>query len=286
MQLDRIDLVDIHTPSPLARALHRQLGDLDGPIPVTGIAKALDIAEVRIETLDGVEGMLLTDRPRSFGAILANNRHGRRRARFTVAHELGHFLLERHVLSDEAGFRCTSKDLRETRQGRRHLRQEAEANRFAIELLAPRSMVANHLSTNPNLRDAQRLRDTLDVSLEACVRRITECRDEPLAAVWSHQGRVRYAVRDERFPYIPLNKGDHLPQTTHAFRVISNGKPGFTEFSETHAQAWTNRPDLELFEQTRLGANGHAVTLLWADLPDGCQDHADDLPEPGMPGFR
>lgn len=285
MQLDRIDLADIHAPIPLARAIHNQLGERAGPIPVTEIAKALDIAEVRVATLDGVEGMLLTDRARSFGAILANDRHGARRARFTIAHELGHFLLERHVLSEDTGFRCTSENLRETREGRRELRQEAEANRFAIELLAPRPMVNHHLSPDPDLRDAQRLRDALDLSLEACIRRMTECRDEVLAAIWSHQGRVRYSVRDARFPFIPLTRGDRLPQTTHAFRVIRNGRPGFSEFSETHAQPWTSRPDLDLFEQTRLGPDGHAVTLLWADLPEDEPD--EDGPRGlGMPRFR
>lgn len=124
MNLDRIDLADIHVPHRLALALHDQLGRIAPPVPVIEIAQALDIAEIRGDVFDGFEGMLLTDRARSRGAILANKRHGLGRTRFTVAHELGHFLLERHVLSDEHGFTCSSRDLRETREGRRHLRQE------------------------------------------------------------------------------------------------------------------------------------------------------------------
>lgn len=262
MNLDRIDLADIHAPHRLARALHDQLGRIAPPVPVIEIAQALDIAEIRIDVFDGFEGMLLTDRARSTGAILANKRHGKRRARFTVAHELGHFLMERHVLSDQQGFRCSSNDLREPREGRRDLRQESEANRFAIELLAPPSLVEGHLSQEPDLRDAQSMRNELDVSLEACVRRRIDHREEPLAAVWTHQGRVRYSVRDRSFPFVTLNSGDRLPQTTHAFRAITNAKLGFTEFSETHCLAWISRPELELFEQTRLSHDGHAVTLL------------------------
>jgi len=285
LKLDRIDLADIHAPRRLARALQRQLGKIAPPVPIIEIAKALDISEVRTETLDGVEGMLLTDKVRSTGAILANNRHGSRRTRFTIAHELGHFLMERHALSDEGGFRCSGRDMRETREGRQELRQEAEANRFAIELLAPPAMVIGHLSKDPDLRNAQRLRDTLDISLEACVRRMIDCRDEPLAAVWSHQGRVRYSVRDARFPFIPLKPRDPLPQTSHAVRAVTNARPGFTEFSEAHSLAWTNRPGLNLVEQTRLARKGHAVTLLWADLPEEDEDDS-GLPELGLPGFR
>lgn len=127
MNLDRIDLADIHVPRRLALALHDHLGRIEPPVPVIEIAQALDIAEIRVDVFDGFEGMLLTDRARSRGAILANKRHGQRRTRFTVAHELGHFLLERHEISGENGFTCQARDLRETRENKQHLRQESEA---------------------------------------------------------------------------------------------------------------------------------------------------------------
>ncbi|MBS9717757.1 hypothetical protein ACFFUT_10460 [Pseudohalocynthiibacter aestuariivivens] len=53
-----------------------------------------------------------------------------------------------------------------------------------------------------------------------------------------------------------------------AHRAISNAKRGFTEFAETSSITWTDQADLEIYEQTRVGTNGHAVTLLWAELPD------------------
>jgi Zn-dependent peptidase ImmA (M78 family) len=285
LKLDRIDLADLRSPLALAKALHRQLGQLVSPVPVIEIAQALDIQQVRIAELDGVEGMLLTDRVRSTGAILVNGRHGHRRARFTIAHELGHFLMEWHTLSGETGFTCSSQDMRVTWQGRRELRQEAEANRFAIEILAPQSMVTGNLSRDPDLRDAQHMRDALDLSLEACVRRMVDCRDEPLAGIWSHNGQVRYLVRNNRFPFVTLKKGNRLPQTTTAFRVVANGRPGFTRFSESPALAWTSRPEWEIFEQTRVGRDGHAVTLLWADLPDDDEDDG-GIPELTTPRFR
>ncbi|SDK65366.1 ImmA/IrrE family metallo-endopeptidase [Aliiruegeria lutimaris] len=264
MHLDRIDLADIHEPSRLAAAVHGMLGPVDGPVPVDDVACALDIHEVRLGGFDGFEGMLLTDRVRSTGAILANTRKDRRRTRFTVAHELGHFLMERHVLSDGTGFKCQAKDLWETRDEEVHLRQETEANRFAIELLAPPALFDPHLSTEPDLRDALHLRGHLDISLEASVRRMIERRPECLAAVWSHEGRVRYVVRGTGFPYVPLQKGDHLPRATKAFRVIETARPEVTDSTETPFRDWTRQPALELLEQTRLASNGHAVTLLWA----------------------
>jgi len=77
--------------------------------------------------------------------------------------------------------------------------RKPKANRFAIEILAPKSLIEPVLSSDPDLRDAQRLRDRLDVSLEAGLRRMIEIREEPLAAIWSTNGRVRYSVNRPGF---------------------------------------------------------------------------------------
>jgi Zn-dependent peptidase ImmA (M78 family) len=285
VKLHRFDLADIHNPGVLASKVHKLLGPLTSAVPVVEIALALDIADVRLDRYDGFEGMLLTNARRSTGGILANTAKGDRRARFTVAHELGHFLMERHQLSAETGFRCSARDMRETRAGRQNLKQEAQANQFAINLLAPAYLISRKLSPDPDLRDAQRLRDHLDVSLEACLRRMIEHRDEPLAAVWSHKGTVRYCIKGNGFPFVALKTGDRMPQTSAAFRAITGGKAGFTRFAETHPHPWTGRTGFELYEQTRLAKNGHAVTLLWADLPDE-DDEDGGLAELDTPGFR
>lgn len=285
MHLDRIDLSDIHHPALLARTVHKLLGKREGAVHVEDISKALDISEVRLDRFDGFEGMLLTDTVRSAGCILANTSKNMRRARFTIAHELGHFLMERHQLSAATGFTCSARDMRETREGRQHLRQETQANQFAIELLAPDYLMEPFFSDDPDLRDAQRLRDYLDVSLEACVRPMVERRDEPLAAVWSQNGTVRYFSKGADFPFVALSRGDRLPQTSAAHRAITNASPGFTQFAEADPHPWTGRSDFELYEQTRVTPSGHAVTLLWAELPDD-QEEDGGVKELGMPGFR
>ena len=66
----------------LARTLHELMGPADAAVPVIEIARALDILDVRLDHFDGFEGMLLTDRVRSVGYILANTSKGHRRARF------------------------------------------------------------------------------------------------------------------------------------------------------------------------------------------------------------
>lgn len=41
---------------------------------------------------------------------------------------------------------------------------------------------------------------------------------------------------------------------------------------------WTGRFDIELREQTRVGWNGAAITLLWAEMPDPDGDDGDGAP--------
>lgn len=229
--------------------------------------------------------MLLTDTTRSFGSILVNMAHGPRRARFSISHELGHFLLERHVLSQDNGFRCTSRDMREARDDTRHHKQEAEANQFAIALLAPAYRMRPCLGDDPDLRKLQMNSDELDLSLEATIRRYLDLTDEAVAAIWTKDGTIRTAKRHPAFPWIPRGKGDLLSDLTQASRAIRKGRPGFTEMVDSPAAAWTDRDGVEIYEQTRIGRDGHAVTLLWADLPNVHDAEEGGPTELGMPGF-
>jgi hypothetical protein len=110
-------------------------------------------------------------------------------------------------------------------------------------------------------------------------------RNEPLAAVWSHDGTVRYFAKSADFPFVALSRGDRIPQTSAAHRAIANGQSGFTQFAEADPHPWTGRSNLELFEQTRVAPSGHAVTLLWAELSEDDNDDG-GLKELGIPVFR
>jgi hypothetical protein len=128
-------------PKKLAEAIHAQLKLRSGAVPIHAIARALDIVDIREERLPGMEGALVMPLDRNQGAIFANARSSGRRRRFTIAHELGHFLNPWHEPPSPLAFACTAEDLRTTwrdlpRDPNRHWQQDSQANRFAIELLA------------------------------------------------------------------------------------------------------------------------------------------------------
>ncbi|MDN2584149.1 ImmA/IrrE family metallo-endopeptidase [Aquibium sp. ELW1220] len=83
----------------------------------------------------GVEGML-TPHPNGsgeWGIIFNETIRSPGRRNFTLAHELGHYLLHRHANPD--GLTCTNRNMADWDQGRNRI--EAEANTFASYLLMP-----------------------------------------------------------------------------------------------------------------------------------------------------
>lgn len=274
LQIDRIELCDIADPDRLAHRIHALADRIDRAIPVEEIARALDIGEIRSTPLDGCEGVLLTDMVRSRGSILVNSARGLRPARFSIAHELGHFLMEHHVLALDQGFLCSIADMREPHAAMRRARQEAEANRFAIALLAPDYKTAPFLAEQPGIEVIRRMGKALDVSLEAAARTLIEAHDEPLAAIFCKDGRIRYQLRNDRFPWLSREARASISSLSPTARYLGSGQSGISKTIEVAPALWTNREIPELFEQVRIGRDGHSLTLLWATLPE---EEAEDL---------
>ena len=102
------------------------------PVRVSEIAKGLGVKLVASTLPAGISGEI---RPRDGGFVVSVNRHDSpRRQRFTVAHELAHFLIHRDQIgdgiSDDVLYRSALSDTR-----------EAEANRLAAEILMPANLV-------------------------------------------------------------------------------------------------------------------------------------------------
>jgi Zn-dependent peptidase ImmA (M78 family) len=215
--LDRMAIEDAGpNPDKLAAAIHAQLKMKRGAVPVHAIARALDIVDIREEPLPGMEGALVMPLDRNRGAIFANARSSGRRRRFTIAHELGHFLNPWHEPPSPLAFACTAEDLRTRwrdlpRDLNRHWQQESQANRFAIELLAPASRVRPYLKGLPDLDRVIAFSADLDISKEAAARRYVELYERPIAVVFGHNDMVRYVDRHGEFPKVRCSKGDPLP---------------------------------------------------------------------------
>jgi len=279
VQLDRMGIEEAGRSSrALAVAIHLQVPVPSGAVPVEEIAAGLDIIEIQRQPLTSFEGVLLTQPERTNGMILVNSNAGIRRQRFTIAHELLHFLNDKHVKTD-AGFHCTRKDISvvntKHRPGMsRHLRQEAEANRFAIELLAPRYRFDAFLRDPPHLGAVVELARSLNVSKEATARRYIELSKEIIAVFFHHNDYLRYPVTVDGFPDLVLRGKDPMPW------LPQNPDADFlTRWQTLDPDEWlTNPKGYTLRGQTLYQHDGCGMTMLRLDGrgPEGADDDAPD----------
>jgi len=215
MELDNAGL----NPVRIASAIHDQLGDWPGAVPVHQIARRLDIEEIREEPLSSVEGMLVTAPERPFGIIALNSGSSGRRRRFTISHELGHFLMTHHRMVDQDRFTCSRADMLaridegEGRLSDRHRMQEAEANRFAIELLTPARRLRQFLNRQPDLERVLEISSTFEISREAAARRYVDLHRDSLAVLFGHRGRIVYLQKGRSFPWIVRGRESPLPDS-------------------------------------------------------------------------
>lgn len=122
------------------------------PVSVAQIAKSLDL-EIRYQGAeDELSGFLLRDIKSNRAVIGVNDTHSSNRKNFTIAHEIGHFLLHEgdviHIDRGNAGFRMK---LRSEEASKGTEVDEIEANLFAAELLMPINFLEKDLAQLGNL---------------------------------------------------------------------------------------------------------------------------------------
>lgn len=127
---------EIQTPDELIQ-FARERGIPTEPLNIADLAHELDIV-VRYEPMEGDDsGSLIFDEETKRWIMTINSLHHPHRQRFTMAHELGHFFKHAPLSSE---FRDTNFFRNaETNP------MEAEANKFAAELLMPAENFENFI---------------------------------------------------------------------------------------------------------------------------------------------
>jgi Zn-dependent peptidase ImmA (M78 family) len=253
-------------PEKLAQAVHKQLGASTKAVPIIEVALALDITEIRYEPLESFEGALLTTPERDIGSILVNEASGHERRRFTIAHELGHYLNVWHTPTSEAGFMCAKRDMGVgqfiIKPGLTvHERQELQANQFAIELLAPRKQVEHLTSDEPSLAEALAIGDRFELSKAAATRRYVELHHRPVAIVYTQQGKVNFHISSKSCPTLQLRKNDSLIRP----HSLSQDKIWEHELDVAVRRGTGPTTEITVVAHTLFQQKGFAVTLLAFD---------------------
>ena len=88
----------------------------------------------------------------------------------------------------------------------RHDMQELEANRIAIEVVAPRRVIERMSSDEPSLTDALDIAALLDLSKSSAGRRYVELHRARLAMGFTQHGRIIYTIPSRDCPKVLLKK--------------------------------------------------------------------------------
>jgi Zn-dependent peptidase ImmA (M78 family) len=153
-----------------ALELLKQHGIVKPPVPVEDLARSEGIQVVRTQASGTESGFILRDGKRIVIGI--NSRNSRKRQRFTIAHELGHWRLHhdgRPLIVDHT-IRINKRD-EVSSAATDH--EEIQANAFAAALLMPEEMVQaaveREVSLGIDSRDdlVQSLAEEFDVGGEA-----------------------------------------------------------------------------------------------------------------------
>ncbi|PYE89963.1 ImmA/IrrE family metallo-endopeptidase [Phyllobacterium leguminum] len=141
------------------------------PVDVETLSHALGVP-VHYANLDNdTSGMIEKTGPNEF-RIIVNANHPETRQRFTIAHELGHYMLHRHLIGDgideNRAYRSSVNGIYKNRNI--GPAQETQANKFAVSVLMPDGLL-NIVRDNPNYNSPAARARALGVSEQAyCIR--------------------------------------------------------------------------------------------------------------------
>jgi IrrE N-terminal-like domain len=172
----------------------------------------LTIEEVDVQNFDGA---LLRAEGIPYGTIAINrNIRESGRKRFTIAHELGHYLMPNQQHQSDV---CGKRDI--SHWGAHLPSTELDANRFAAEILMPSNVMASLLKAEPTFDIVRTIATEFGVTLTAAGYRLVELSSFRIAIVWSSERRSIWYKASPEFER-PIQLGP-LSEETYAFDAFN-----------------------------------------------------------------
>lgn len=188
-------------PAEHARNLLNDLGLKRPPVPVEEICSRLEIEYMYGADIDS-EALIIKGCKRKTPLIaVKSNEQYKTRARFSVAHELGHFCIPSHL---NETYSCSIEDLNNYRENKP---AEKEANEFAAELLMPLQWIAQAIKTQDvSMQLIKTLAEEYETSLTSTALKVASHCSDRIAVVYSKSGGVAWFNKAKAFD-LHLNTG-------------------------------------------------------------------------------
>ncbi len=276
-----------------AEAFLKEEGFTTLPINPRAIAEKLEISvQAKPDVAPGVSGMLLRH-GNNFGILYATHIPSEGFQNFSIAHELGHYLIEGHpvhvfrdgtgVHSSHAGF--VSGDP-----------YEVEADHFAAGLLMPDPMFTSALhGAKDGLEGIEALTMLCGTSLTATAIRYAQTTSAPAAVVMSAGKRIEYCFMSKAMQeFADLTwprKGESLPEgveTERFNRDLRNVAEARRDKTDVDLRRWFGgERRVEATEEIiGLGRYGKTLTVITTSTLVDDEDEEKDLEEQWTPRFR
>jgi len=287
LKISRLDLDGTGSPLGLVTRILQVESYLPIPVPVEALCANLDIIKIDDLETEGFEAALVTDENKANGAILVAKGRSRQRRRYSIGHELGHFLIPTHVPGREGQILCSRGDMLrlDIKEQDRRKRMEAEANLFAATLLMPPPVLRSELAKagTPDLTKFVALANLFDVSKQALARQYVSYHREAVAIIQTRHGRVVNCYRDSRkFPWIDVAPNGAVPPGS-----VAHGTAGFpgmmSDIAECESELWLSisaaRTVASVSEQVLWQREGYAMIMLHASVDDEEDRPSNDGPD-------
>jgi Zn-dependent peptidase ImmA (M78 family) len=215
-------------------------------------------ATVKYRRLDSCEARIVGEA--NAAVISINNTSNSDRQRFSLAHELGHWI--QHKGSVFLGCRRGDIGLHRSKQSK----AEAEANSFASQILMPDYVIYPLAAKQPlTLTTAEVLRKRFKTSLTATALKLVSIGHYPGMVVCYKGGILDWAIPGRDIPKL-LRPVMALDEDSQAYALWKGSAQSELSQVLQSADTWIDCDEAEdhtLVESSALVADGVTVTLLW-----------------------
>jgi hypothetical protein len=212
-------------------------------------------ATVVYEPVVGCEAYIIGRQERAI--ITVNERSPRPRQRFSIGHELGHWMRDRGTI----GFSCDKRKLSPQRraEGPEHL-----ANVYAADLLLPLFMFVPRAKNQPvTFETVRALASEFQTSLTSTAIRLVQYGSFPAIVLYTEPHGRSWLVRGPDVPSF-LKLHDEPSRATLAYDLL-RGRPVERTPLDVYADGWFEHDDADRYtiREDSIPAGAGVLTILW-----------------------
>lgn len=241
-----------------------------GVVNIEAIAEAQAIFYSYGSYEDSFDGLLEYD-SEDFHIYINNDRlinPYSERARFTFAHELGHYFIDEHRIALSRGFINSHPSFTGFVSD---WKMERQADYFASCLLLPQKwIIEDCFKRRFNFALIQELSKKYQVSITATALRIANIDVYPIMIIFSKNCKIKWYWFTEDFPFWTLLHGkDKVPENTSAGEFFYEGRKN-NSTETVYAGDWFNirfasDKDRIFYEQCVYGVEDSVLSIIWEE---------------------